>query len=365
MIAMIAPEIVDDSVERVTPRASRLYWTCQFAGWGGFAAYVCGGYLVFSPVRDPVVVASMLLFNGVGCPLVTHGLRAWMYAHAWHQRPVRQLLPRALAAAILLGGVLTILVAVLNVARAGTLSMKTTGLWWTFAAFCWALAGWQIIYGAVQSRRRLDRLQLEFTLRVREAQLDSLRAQMNPHFLFNALNSLRGLINEDPERAGWMVTALGDLLRYALTSGRRQTVSLAEELDIVDQYLALEKIRLEERLTIERALEPATLSVPIPPMLVQSLVENAVKHGISCLPAGGTVRITSRVSDDGVEIVISNTGTLRPASTVGGFGLQSVHDRLQLTYAGRASLALRDADGTTVAKLTLPVESCHESLARR
>lgn len=357
---MIAPDAVEGSA-RHAPPASRLYWTCQFAGWGGFAVYIAGGYLAFSPHRRLAVVTSMLLFNTLACPAVTHGLRSWMYARAWTELSVRRLVPRAAAAVVVLGAALAAAVAGLDVAVDGVADIEGQGLAWTFAAFSCSLAGWVFIYVAVHERRRRDRRQLELTVLARDAQLQSLRAQVNPHFLFNCLNSLRALIAQDPERAESMVTALAELLRYSLASDRRDTVAFAEELDIVDRYLDLEKIRFEDRLTIERAVDPSTLRMPIPRMLVQALVENAVKHGISRLPRGGIVRVESHASARRMEIVVTNTGRMKDAAGADGggadgVGLRGAIERLRLLYEDQASLTLRNVDGMTAATVSLPVD---------
>ena len=134
------------------------------------------------------------------------------------------------------------------------------------------------------ARRRRDTLErqaLELSLVARDAQLRALRAQVNPHFLFNSLNSLRGLITEDPARAAAMVTGFAGLMRYSLDSDSRETVTLAEEMEAVDDYLGLERVRFEDRLLVERAIAPEALEVRIPPMMVETLVENAIKHGIA------------------------------------------------------------------------------------
>jgi two-component system LytT family sensor kinase len=336
------------------PLAGRTYWICQFAGWGGFATYIAGAYVVFAPQRSISVVAAILLFNGLGCPAATHALRYWMYRRHWLELPLRRFVLRAIAATLLLalvlaGGVVALELAVFMP------TVDPAGAWWTFFAFAWAVAGWILVYRAVQARRRREREAFELTVLAREAQLSALRAQLNPHFLFNCLNSLRALIVQDPARAVTMVTALGDLLRYALASDRRQLVPLSEELAIVNQYLDLEKIRFEERLTVERAVDDAALGISVPPMLLQTLVDNAVKHGIATRPDGGVVRITARLATTHLDLAVASTGTVQSASGE-GFGLQSVGERLRLLYQDRASLTLTSEGAATVATLRLPME---------
>ena len=345
---------VSGSVEVTPPAPGRTYWICQFAGWLGFAIYVAGAYLVFAPDRLASVVVAILLFNGLGCPAATHALRYWMHRRRWLDLPLRRFIPRAVVAALLLAAGLMGAVVLLEVAVFMP-RVEVTGALWTFFAFAWAVAGWILVYWVVQARRRRERVAFELTVLARDAQLNALRAQLNPHFLFNCLNSLRALIGQDPARAVSMVTGLSDLLRYALASDRRQLVPLSEELAIVHQYLDLEKIRFEERLTVEHAVDAAALGVSVPPMLLQTLVDNAVKHGIATLPQGGVVRITARMASTYLDLAVANTGAVSDLSPE-GFGLRSAAERLRLQYQGRASLTLTSEGTATVATLRLPVE---------
>jgi len=219
------------------------------------------------------------------------------------------------------------------------------------------------IYFALHARRQRDARELELTLDARNAQLEMLRAQVNPHFLFNCLNSLRALIAENPERAASMVTSLSDLLRYSLQSDRRHTVSLAEELAIVDEYVSLERVRFEDRLRFERTLDPGVLETRVPPMLVQVLVENAVKHGVAALPEGGVVRVRATLDGGNMTLSVSNSGSMRHAYDAGGHGLRNVMTRLRLLYDHHASFSLTDTTSETVATVTLPVEPAHERAA--
>jgi LytS/YehU family sensor histidine kinase len=163
-----------------------------------------------------------------------------------------------------------------------------------------------------------------------------------------------------------MVTGLADILRYSLASDRNDTVTLAEELDAVDEYLNLERVRFEERLHVERAVEPSALQARIPPMLVQTLVENAVKHGIAGLKAGGVIRLDARVRADRLEVAVRNSGRFLPPTPDSGHGLRNASERLALLYGGAASLRVAGTDGDeTVASLTLPLAIPPEPLKRR
>src|SRR5262245_14366314 len=282
------------------PRPGRTYWICQAAGWGSFTAYVLGFYLYFATEHHVWDFASILFFNALLCQAITHVLRRQLYVREWLQLPLRRLFPLVIGILVVVAFVLAVAVsprALLSSPR----SVESAGFLGVFLGFSWALIGWFVIYYAVHARRRRDALQLELAVVTRDAQLRSLRAQLNPHFLFNSLNSLRHLIIENPDRAVAMVTGLSELLRYSLASDRVDMVSLAEELQVVDEYLELERVRLEERLRIERAIDPAALRTRIPPMLIQTLVDNAIKHGIADLPRGGVIRMAARVVHPSVE----------------------------------------------------------------
>jgi hypothetical protein len=341
----------------------RLYWICQAAGWGSFLAYVLGFYLFWNhPARGSDVV-SIVFVNGVLCPGLAHALRDWMYAGDWLRLPPRRLLLRLAAVVMILASGLTAVVALVILVIDGA-PFPRAGVIGTFAAFCWAFTGWLVIYYVVHVRRRRDALQLELTVVARDAELQSLRAQLNPHFLFNCLNSLRHLIVVNPERATSMVTGLAELLRYALVSDQKDTVSLAEELTIVDEYLELERVRLEQRLHVERQVEPSALRAKVPPMIVQTLVDNAIKHGIAELAEGGTIRIDARLIGQDLRLVVTNTGAFKP--TREGYGLRNATDRLRLLYGTGASLDVRDLNGHTEATLTVPFapEVVSERVAR-
>jgi signal transduction histidine kinase len=340
----------------MTPPAGRLYWICQAAGWGSFLAYVLIAYLATNPVYRPWDVASIIFFNGVVCPVVTHRLRAWMHANGWMQLPARRLWWRCAAFAVVAAFALTGAVAIGIVAtRSAPSPVPVQALAGIFAGFLWAFAGWLTIYYVVHVRRRRDALQIELQMAAHEAELRALRAQINPHFLFNCLNSLRHLIGVSPDRAQAMVTSLADLLRYSLDADRRDLAPLSAELRMVDEYLGLERVRFEERLRVERAVDPAALTVLVPTMLLQSLVDNAIKHGIAELVQGGVVRIEATVTHAELTLRVRNTGALKPPADRAGQGLQNARDRLRLLYDGAASLSLSNADGMTEALVRIPV----------
>lgn len=201
---------------------------------------------------------------------------------------------------------------------------------------------------------QLDKLRLETT--VKELELKTIKSHINPHFIFNSLNSIRALVDENPERARRAITELSNILRSSMQAEKAETVSLERELDIVKDYLALEQMRFEERLRVRFDIEEETLQHPVPPMMLQTLVENAIKHGISKQVNGGEVMVIARYLGDHLELLVRNTGQLAPVINGDGFGIRSTQDRLNLMYQGKAVFEIKNADAQTVeSKVVVPV----------
>jgi two-component system, LytTR family, sensor kinase len=185
---------------------------------------------------------------------------------------------------------------------------------------------------------QLDRLRLDAA--VKEAELKALRSQVNPHFLFNSLNTIRSLIEEDRLKAREAVTRLAELFRASLRSSEVDTVALRTELHTVNAYLALEKLRFEERLQIHLQVDPEALNLSIPPFLLQTLIENAFKHGIYPQSAGGTITCTIQAPANGLRLTVTNPGQLPAEEKYRESGIGNARARLKLIYGPEASLEI-------------------------
>src|SRR6187401_2489344 len=172
--------------------------------------------------------------------------------------------------------------------------------------FIWNSIYFMYHYVMKSRKQQMDTLQLEAL--VKELELKTIKAHINPHFIFNSLNSIRALIDENPERARTAITELSHLLRSSMNADKAELVPLDKELAIVKNYLALEQIRFEDRLKVSFNIDSDTLCQPVPPMMLQTLVENAIKHGISKEMHGGHINILSDFKDNRHELVIRNTG---------------------------------------------------------
>jgi two-component system, LytTR family, sensor histidine kinase AlgZ len=213
------------------------------------------------------------------------------------------------------------------------------------------------LFLAFEASHAAERRVLEAQVGAREAELRALRAQLNPHFLFNSLNSINSLVGADPEGARRMCEGLGDFLRKTLSLGAKDSVTLAEELALVDRYLAIEQVRFGERLNVERAIDPDTLNCKVPPLLLQPLVENSFKHGVSGRVEGGTIRIESRIQAGRLAIAIENpVDEDAPTRKGEGVGLENVKRRLSVLGDRDAQLDARRVGDHYRVQFSLPAE---------
>jgi len=190
----------------------------------------------------------------------------------------------------------------------------------------------------------------------REAELRALRAQVDPHFLFNSLNSISGLIGADPAKARQMCQLLADFLRDSLSLGAVSRIPLGREVALAEQYLRIEQVRFGDRLRVQTdvAIDGAVLSVP--PLILQPLVENAVRHGIATRLDGGSIHIAARRAGDHAVIVVSNPRDADAMRKGTGLGLDIVRKRLAAAFGDRASVSIEAAPESYRVSLSVPVE---------
>ena len=185
--------------------------------------------------------------------------------------------------------------------------------------------------------------------------MNTLKGQINPHFMFNSLNNIRGLMLEDVEKSRDMLTKLSEMLRYSLTKNSVDGIALAEELEMVDNYIALSKIQFEDRLEFHKSVAEDTLQQQIPPMIIQLLVENAAKHGISNLKNGGTIDLEVTKNTEQLNIQVKNTGKLQIAKNSTQVGLKNIKQRLKLLYGEKAAFSLKEVEDNVIANITIPL----------
>jgi two-component system sensor histidine kinase AlgZ len=223
-----------------------------------------------------------------------------------------------------------------------------------FLLYHLSVASHYVILAIEDSNRAEVRVQ-ESSILARDAELKALKAQVNPHFLFNSLNSISALTSVDPAKAREMCILLAEFLRMTLGLGEKTSVPLSEELSLLHRYLAIEKVRFGSRLQMEEDMQQVSHSFPLPPLLLQPLVENAITHGIANLPDGGTVRLSGQSHNGRVLLAIENT--FDPESTPtrkGGLGLKNVRERLEARYGKEASMHASAENGIFRVDLSFP-----------
>jgi LytS/YehU family sensor histidine kinase len=200
------------------------------------------------------------------------------------------------------------------------------------------------------------------SIKAREAELKALKSQINPHFLFNSLNSISALTSIDPSRAREMCILLGDFLRLTLGLGEKTSIRFFEEIDLLEKYLAIEKVRFGARLNMRQEIQEEAKACILPPLLLQPLVENAVKHGIANLVDGGEVRVAAQRQNGRLAITVENSWDPEaPPSRRGGLGLKNVQQRLEARYGKDASLRVNTESEVFQVTMSLPAESEEKS----
>jgi two-component system LytT family sensor kinase len=357
----LTPEVV--KIMNMPKNGSKYYWWCQIGGWGSLALVLVLNSSISEQniTNKQIGIMVITVLTGI---LVTHIFREVIKRSGWAFLTVDKALPK-----FLIGMLITCIVsALIRISLADALGLAShrsaefmarlltvaadTGL----MIIPWTLIYYFYHYVLISGRQQVDTLKLEAL--VKELELKTIKAHINPHFIFNALNSIRALIDENPPRARTAITELSNILRSSMQAEKLETVTFEKELNIVKDYLALEHIRFEDRLQVEYDIDEDTLDQPIPPMMLQTLVENAIKHGISRQVDGGKVRIVSDFKEDFHELVILNTGILNGNRDSDGFGLASTKNRLQLLFGQRANFDIRAVNENTVqARVLIPVHT--------
>ena len=348
------------------------YWIFQGIGWGSFVLL----HLFFNWSLGKIQTSDdrILFFSKIGVfiivgIIVTHFMRLFIIRlNLMQKRLERQILYFILFTVVFsyIGAYSDFLLRqrfellsknegeLLSRNNAGLLALNNSLSFFVYY-FIWSAIYFMYHYISKSRKQQLDTLRLESM--VKELELQTIKAHINPHFIFNSLNSIRALVDENPQRARKAVTELSNILRSSLQSEKMETVTLDKELNIVKDYLALEIMRFEDRLKIEYQIDEETLDQPVPPMMLQTLVENAIKHGISKQINGGLVKVISDFKGDYHQLSVQNTGLLNGYQSGNeGFGLSSTNNRLSLLYGDKALFEIKQLTPSIVeAKVLLPV----------
>ncbi|MFB6454096.1 sensor histidine kinase [Chitinophaga sp. Hz27] len=343
------------------------YWKCQLAGWGVASLYWAlkgltgGGFLLSLAIC--FFITDMLCYIGI-----THTYRAIAIHAGWTQLNARQLLWRLIPAAIIMGLVFMVV----------TITKLYILKYWLVAGFrppflayaygaaentfiagirlmcIWLLAYHMYHYSQREIRMATEKAQLELT--ASEMQLQQLAGQLQPHFLFNSLNLVKSMVRDQPDQARRSIDLLAALLRSSLYERNHALIPFQAEMEIVEDYLELQQLRWGDILRLDRQIEPGIEEIMIPRWSVQTLVENAIKHGIMQQLQGGTIIITAQRQEEYLFVSISNSGPWKPEDG-SGIGLRNLRDRLALHYHGEAALQISATEINVDSTIKIPLHA--------
>ncbi len=332
-----------------------LYWFCQIFGWSFYGSLQIALFSVAGNLDETFVLSQLV--QTVFYILLTHVFRELLLKLGWLKFKWYGLLPRFVIGTFVLSLIHYGFIIFSNWIT-GQLNPVTdfnifSILANTMVSMVMFLI-WSLLYLSFHYFERYNR-SLQYEATVKEAELNNLKSQLNPHFIFNALNSIRALVDENPVKSKNAITQLSNILRNSLSTERKKLVPFQDELRTVKDYLELESIRYEERLKTSFKVDPKSDGYLIPPLMLQTLVENGIKHGISTLKTGGCITIETKVTDEHLNICIRNSGKFVNGKTSSlGYGLLNTRKRLQLIYGEEANFRIGNEDGSVKTEIQIP-----------
>jgi len=341
------------------------FWAFQITGWSLLFLVIIGVNLYQDQGNthwSTLFLSVLLYLGGMGSTaLFRWFIKRGQYETARLRKVIPPLILGSLVTTILWSAPLLIAQYIFALNEPETGPFRWFAVWLTllnnfFVVLLWGLIYFAWHYFKLAQVARIERYRTDAAMR--DAQLNTLRGQINPHFMFNSLNNIRALMLEDVDKAREMVTRLSDLLRYSMTISEKREVSLKEELTVVHDFLALCKVQYEDRLHYSVEVDEAAYERRIPPMVLQILVENSVKHGISSLTGGGDIRIVGTVEHERLVLEVSNSGnwnTDGKRSDSNGIGLPNVRKRLKLLYGNLATFHVSEKDNRVIARIEIPI----------
>jgi two-component system, LytTR family, sensor kinase len=345
----------------------RLYWTLQIGGWTFYAALQVVGSLLASTTSSSERI-YFLIYESFLCLIVTHLFRIILKPRQWLNFSMTRLIPRVLVTVFLMGLAVYFLrmpVSYILGLFDQDVAFNPVRIWGLSSVYAVYFFIWCVLYFTFHYFDQYNK-SLKYEASMVQIELNNLKSQLNPHFIFNALNSIRALVDENPQKSKHAINQLSNILRSSLASDKKGLTKFDEELKIVKDYLGLESIRFEERLRTEFDIHPDSHDFFVPPLMMQTIVENGIKHGISKLTAGGIIQVKTIVENDRMKIHIRNTGHINGTeSTREGLGIKNTMQRLKLIYGDDSSFRIVNENGNFVlTEIVIPQKRIYESINR-
>ena len=344
------------------------YWLCQIIGWFLACLYWVEGMLSCNciSIKNATINTLLTFITGIG---ITHLFTLIIRKYNLKEEKFPRVVYHVILFTFLIGIALWFVNIFINyytykehyyleVSKFNSLWNFTIGSFDMFIVFMRISSVWVLSYFLYHLGNRSNKAEketAELNQLFTESSLNHLKAQVNPHFMFNSLNSVKALISEDPEKARNAVVILADILRNSLNSSSKSIISLKDELDHCRDYLKMEKIRFEERLQYEFIVQDDISGIALPPLSIQTLVENAIKHGLSDSLVGGKISITCLVENESIYASVINDGSIKTHNS-NGTGIVNLKKRFEILYPQNFNFSISEENGKVIAKFKIPKE---------
>ena len=338
----------------------KIYWLCQFAGWFGMVAIETINYTFFIVGKFQAYVFWFMFFSAVFGIVCTHVYRIFIRHYHFFQKNTFRIWLSAFVSTIILSTILSFANFVPEVYQSGSLFFKKIQIitvLGTIVNWMRYVGVWVIIYfmyKILEQKTIIQQEKLKLENLAKTTELELLKTQLNPHFLFNALNSIKALVIINPEQSRDAIVKLSELLRFTLQYGKELLIPIHDEIKEVKKYLELEQLRFGARLQVLYEIDENTLTQYIPPAMVLTLAENAVKHGVAKQMSDCLVTIKSSIVDSNFIVQVINTGMYASENSL-GIGLKHISKRLEEVYRNKAHFFIEQQNNLVVTSIQTPL----------
>jgi sensor histidine kinase YesM len=338
----------------------KLYWLCQFIGWFGMIVIETINYTFFIVGKFNIALLKVLLIYSVSGLLLTHLFKLTLSKTNFFHKSKASIWLIAVFSTFVLSVLMVVVNFIPNLfEKNGIEELKSlTPIYALGLVMNWMRYNgmWVIIYfmyKILQQNNAIIKEKLMIENLAKTTELELLKTQLNPHFLFNALNSIKALVIINPEQSRDAIVKLSELLRFTLQYGKERLIPIKDEVTEVKKYLELEQLRFGKRLTVEYNIDENTLSQTVPPAIVLTLAENAVKHGVTKELEDSVIVVSTSLNEDYLVIKVTNNGHYNPAETP-GIGLKHITKRLDEIFQSKAEFSIYQEDKNVVAAIKIP-----------